>query len=68
MEFDPNTTIADMLEAIPSAASVLQRFGMHAERSDSRTVRQICVDHRVPIEDFLRAFDDIDWQRESPIC
>jgi hypothetical protein len=66
MEFDPDTTISDLLQGIPSAALVLHRFGIRAEDSDNRTVQQICADYRVQFADFMRAFDDIDWQQEAP--
>lgn len=66
MNFDPDTRIASLLAAIPSTAVVLERFGIRADYADTRSIRQICIDHGVGFDDFLQAFDNIDWRGESP--
>jgi hypothetical protein len=65
VKVDPDTTVANLLTAIPSSALVLKRFGM-ASGDANKTLQQACADRGIEFEQFIRAMNAIDWNKEAP--
>lgn len=66
MKLEPDVTVANLLAAIPSSALVLRKIGIVSDANENKSLQQICADHGIPFDDFLRAMDEIDWTEESP--
>ena len=66
MKLDPDTLVINLLGAIPSAAQVFTQFHIFLDGNERKTLGQICSDHGVKFEEFLRAMNEIDWNQESP--
>lgn len=66
MKLDPQTTVESLLRAIPSSAIVFERFGITVDRSDKRSLEEVCTNQDIRIEEFLAGLDEIDWTEESP--
>jgi hypothetical protein len=64
MRFDSDTTVARLLTAIPSSAPVFEKFGIRADPAEKRTVQEVCMDHGISFEEFVRAINDADWSEE----
>jgi hypothetical protein len=65
MKLDPDTTLGSLLTAIPSSAGVLRRLRITPDGNEHKTLEQICQDHNIAFDQFLRAMDEIDWEEES---
>ncbi len=66
MRLDPQTPVANLLVAIPSSALAFNRLGILAQGNESKTLQELCTDGGISMEEFLRAMQDIDWNKESP--
>ena len=66
MKLDQDTKIGRLLGAIPSSAVALERLGIVLAGNEDKTLRQLCAETGINFEDFLRAMDEIDWERETP--
>jgi len=66
MKLDPETLVSSLLIAIPSSAAVFSQFDIVLDGNESKTLGQICADHGIEFDQFLRALNAIDWNRESP--
>jgi hypothetical protein len=66
MRLDPDTSVSSLLAAIPSSAAVFTQFGIALDGNERKTLGQICADHGIDFERFLRAMNEINWDRESP--
>lgn len=64
MTLDPQTTVGDLLRAIPSSAAVFEKLGISMEHGETKSLRDLCSEHHVSFEQFLRAMDEIDWNEE----
>ena len=66
MKLDPDTTVAELLAAIPSSTLVFSKFEILSDPNENRTLQQICADHGIEFEQFLGAMNEIDWNKEVP--
>ncbi len=66
MRLDPDTPVSSLLAAIPSSAAVFTQLGIAMDGNERKTLGRICADHGIEFEKFLRAMNEIDWDRESP--
>ncbi len=66
MRLDPQTTVGSLLRAVPSSATIFERFGIEADPSEEKTLEQVCTGRNVRIQEFLQAMDEVDWNKESP--
>ncbi len=67
MKLDPQTAVASLLAAIPSAAVVFDRFGIQLDQDEKKSLQAVCAEHEVSLRDFLQAMDEIDWDPEKPV-
>ncbi len=65
MKLDPQTTIADLLRALPSSALVFEKLGIHPTNKENTSLQQVCADRGIDLAEFLRELDEIDWEKES---
>lgn len=65
MKLKPETPLGDLLTAIPSASHVLQRLGIQVDGNEKKAIGEVCHDHEVAFNDFLRAMDQLDWEEEA---
>jgi hypothetical protein len=66
VKLDPHTRVGSLLVAIPSSALVFDRLGITAAGNEDKSLQKVCAARGVGMEDFLRAMDEIDWDKESP--
>jgi hypothetical protein len=65
IRLDPQTTVASLLLAVPSARIIFDRLGIAVRGSESQTLQQVCLDRDIGLEDFLNIMNEIDWNEES---
>lgn len=66
IDIKPETTVARLLRAIPSAADVLRNFGIQASPAEERSLQEVCNGHGIPYQQVLQALDELDWNEEFP--
>ena len=66
MKVDPETTVSNLLAAIPSSVAVFEKLRIKTIGTENKTLEQVCADHGIALQQFLRAMDEIDWHAESP--
>jgi iron-sulfur cluster repair protein YtfE (RIC family) len=66
MKLDPETTIGSLLAAIPSSAVALNKLNITIAGNKDKTLQQACTERGMQFEEFLRAMDEIDWEKETP--
>jgi len=66
VRLDPETKIGRLLGAIPSSAVALERLGIIVAGNEDKSLRQLCAETGMNFEEFLRAMDEIDWEKETP--
>ncbi len=66
MKLDADTTLVSLLSAVPSSALALSRLGIATDGNERKTLQQVCADAGIGFEEFLRAMEEIDWNKESP--
>ena len=66
MRLDPQTKVASLLLAIPSAALAFNRLGIVAQGSENKSLEQVCADGGISMAEFMRVMNEIDWNDESP--
>lgn len=64
MKLNPDTTVARLLAAIPSSASVFEKLGIPPSRTEERSLQEVCREHGIHLEDLLQAIDELDWNKE----
>lgn len=64
MKLNPDTTVARLLVAIPSSASVLEKFGIEVSGTEERSLQELCRERGILLEEILRAIDELDWNKE----
>jgi hypothetical protein len=65
MRLEPDTPLGGLLAAIPSSSHVLRQLGIKPDGNEEKTLGQLCQDHRISFDDFLRAMDEVDWEQEA---
>jgi hypothetical protein len=65
IKLDPQTRVASLLLAVPSARIIFDRLGIAVRGNDNQTLQQVCMDSNISLEDFLSTMDEIDWNEES---
>lgn len=64
MKLNPDTTVARLLGAIPSSASVFERFGIQASSAKEKTLEEVCKEQGVVLEELLETIEALDWANE----
>lgn len=67
MTLDPDTTVRQLITALPSTEAILQSYGLSAQRMIDEPLWRALTDRGVNVEEFLNALDAIDWSAEFPI-
>jgi hypothetical protein len=67
MMIDPKTTVGKLITALPSAAPVLQSYGISPQQVIDMPLWKALTDVHVDVGEFLHALDDIDWSAEFPL-
>lgn len=67
MRLDPDTQVGRLTAAIPTSAVVFERFGIPLHGNHEKSLQQLCQEHGIAMEEFLRAMSDIDWDEELPV-
>ena len=65
MQLDPDTTVADLLRAVPSSALAFKTLGITVTGKKNQALRRVCADQGIAFDEFLRAMDEIDWEEEA---
>lgn len=65
MKLEPETPLGNLLTAIPSASHALQRFGIPQEGNEGKKLGDLCREHGIAFDEFLRAMDELDWEEEA---
>ncbi len=65
MNIDPNTTLSDLVAALPSSGTILKWLNISNGLGDARTLERACADAQIPIEEFLNSLDKVDWQQRD---
>jgi hypothetical protein len=68
MKLESNTTVANLISALPSTVVVFSRFGIPVTGNENCTVGEMCKQHNVRCEELLRAIEQLDWGGESPLA
>ena len=66
MRHDPQTKVASLLVAIPSAALAFNRLGLIAQGNENKSLEEVCRAGCISLEEFMRVMNEIDWNNESP--
>jgi hypothetical protein len=64
VQINPNTTLAHLLAAIPSARGVCDRLQIQLAGNGDKSVEQLCREAGVPFASFLQALDEINWEED----
>lgn len=64
MRLDPNTTIENLLRAIPSSSVVFEKLRIRVSGSEKRALQDACAEQGVDLSQFLRELDEINWDKE----
>ncbi|HWF48896.1 MAG TPA: hypothetical protein VG168_17945 [Bryobacteraceae bacterium] len=64
MTLDPNTKLANLLDAIPSAAAVLKRFDILTRGNEDKILGELCAQRGIPFDTFLKGMNEVDWNDE----
>jgi hypothetical protein len=64
VQINPNTTLANLLAAIPSSRGVCHCLRLPLEGNGDKSVEQLCREAGVPFASFLQALDEIDWEED----
>lgn len=67
MKLDPNTTVGNLLRAIPSSAAAFQVLGIAVAKKQTQTLDDVCGEAGITFDQFLIAMDGIDWEEETPL-
>jgi hypothetical protein len=65
MTIDPNTTVGQLMNALPSTMPILQSYGISPQQVLDKPLWKALVDVHVDMDKFLHAVDEIDWSAES---
>ena len=65
MEVDPNTTVGQLLGAIPSSSVVFDKFAIRRSAADNKTLEAACTERGIRLEEFLQAIEDLDWSEQG---
>jgi hypothetical protein len=66
VKLDPDTKLGRLIGAMPSSAMVFEKLGIMVAGNEDRTLRQLCTEAGMSFDEFLRAMDEIDWEKETP--
>ena len=64
MQLNPDTKLSSLLRAIPSAASVCDALQIQIPGSEDKSLERVCSEADVTFASFLKALDNIDWDKE----
>lgn len=67
MHLNPNTKLASLLAAIPSAATVCESFHIPVAGNENKSLERLCTEAGITVANFLQALEDLDWDKEYPI-
>ncbi len=66
MNLDSDTKLSSLLSAIPSSTLIFDKLGIVVAGNQNKTLQHVCADAGIQFEEFLRAMDEIDWEKETP--
>jgi hypothetical protein len=64
MTLDPKTKVGNLLEAIPSAAAVLEGFDIFTSGKEDKTLDELCAERGIAFEALLKGMNEVDWNDE----
>lgn len=65
MEVDPETTVGQLLRAIPSSLAAFQNLDIPVSAVHEKTLLTICAENGIRLHDLLQAIEDLDWNGEG---
>lgn len=66
MKLDPHTKLSSLLNAIPSAAAVLEVFQIPSVGNESKNLEELCIEHGITFDLFLKELNQVNWNEEYP--
>lgn len=67
MKVDPNTTVGNLLRAIPSSAVAFEVLGITVANQQEQTLERVCQQAGISFDKLLETLDGIDWEAETPL-
>ncbi len=64
MRLDPQIKLSKLLNAIPSAAAVLEMLHIPARGNESKRLDELCVEYGITFDSFLKALNGVNWNEE----
>lgn len=64
MRLNPNTRLAALLVAIPSAAVVLENLHIPISDNEDRSLQELCTEHAITVEEFIERLNNLNWDED----